>query len=408
MKTAGSRFESPDGSSDRLLSSEVQLLLSCLRTEMDPMNAHRITGLVEREEIDWLYLRRLAQRHAVAPLLAYSLSRLCPDAAAALPALAELTQRFQANATRHLHLTGHLLLLFRELEEQGILAIPYKGPVLAATIYGDVSLRQAGDLDILVSRRDAWKIRDFLLSRGYRSKEQFSREQEKALVRAYFNYSMINDAANVVLEVHWAFVPRYYSFQLELEDLKPRLQSVELAGIKFLNPSPEDVLLILCLHGSKHCWTRLQWICDVAELVQACPALDWDQATQQAAALGGQRMIALGLFLAQDLFGATLPDRVRQQIESDPAVYPLAGQVGQYLFDESTPAPGEFARFQFQVRARERFRDRVRNWFYLATSLNEKDIVFLRLPRFLCVLYPLGRLVRLVATYTLKLIAPKR
>ncbi len=119
-------------------------------------------------------------------------------------------------------------------------------------------------------------------------------------------------------------------------------------------------------------------------------------------------MIWLGLFLAQDLLGAALPNRVRQQAEADPAVRPLAAQVGKYLFDEATPAPGEFARFWFQVRARERFQDKARNWFYLATSLNEKDIVFLGLPRLLFVFYPLTRLMRLVATYTLKLITPRR
>ncbi len=407
MKTFGSRLSNPSGSTDGVLSSEVQLLLSCLRTEMDPMNAQRITVLIEREEIDWLYLRRLADLHAVMPLLYRNISRLCPDLES-LPVWAQLGQNFRANATRHLHLAGHLLSLCKELGEEGIPVIPYKGPVLAATVYGDLSLRNAGDLDILVRRQDAWRIRDFLLSRGYRSKEEFSRAQERALLKAYFNYTMIDDEAKVWLEIHWAFVPRYYSFRLEFEDLRPHLESVTLANTEFLNPSPEDLLLILCLHGTKHCWTRLQWICDVAELVRAYPALDWDQAMEQAAALGGQRMVWLGLSLAQDLLGSALPIGIRQRIENDPAVPSLSARVGKYLFDESTPLPGEFARFQFQIQARERFRDKVRNWFYLATSLNEKDIVFLRLPRFLFVLYPLARLIRLVATYTLKLIAPKR
>ena len=407
MKSSASSLSNPNVNRDGALPCEVQLLLACLRTEMDPMNAQRITGLIQREEIDWLYLRRLADRHAVLPLLYYNISRVCPELGD-LPVLAQLKRSFRTNAARHLHLAGHLLSLCKELDEEGIPAIPYKGPALTATVYGDLSLRNAGDLDILVRRQDAWRIRDFLLSRGYRSKEEFTQEQETALLKAYFNYSMIDDEANVWLEVHWAFVPRYYSFRLEFEDLLPRLESVTLASTKLLNPSPEDLLLILCLHGTKHCWIRLQWICDVAELLRAYPALDWDRVAQQTAELGGQRMIWLGLFLAQDFLGATLPNKVREQAEADPAVRPLAAQVGKYLFDESTPDPGEFARFRFQVRARERFQDKARNWFYLATSLNEKDIVFLSLPRFLFVLYPLTRLIRLVATYTLNLIAPKR
>jgi hypothetical protein len=31
---------------------------------------------------------------------------------------------------------------------------------------------------------------------------------------------------------------------------------------------PEDMLLFLCVHGGKHQWTRLAWICDVAEFIR--------------------------------------------------------------------------------------------------------------------------------------------
>ena len=216
MKSSASSLSNLNVNRDGALRCEVQLLLACLRTEMDPMNAQRITGLIQREEIDWLYLRRLADRHAVLPLLYYNISRVCPELGD-LPVLAQLKRSFRTNAARHLHLAGHLLSLCKELDEEGIPAIPYKGPALTATVYGDLSLRNAGDLDILVRRQDAWRIRDFLLSRGYRSKEEFTQEQETALLKAYFNYSMIDDEANVWLEVHWAFVPRYYSFRLEFE-----------------------------------------------------------------------------------------------------------------------------------------------------------------------------------------------
>jgi len=43
--------------------------------------------------------------------------------------------------------TGPILRLFRS---EGIVALPYKGPVLAAQAYGDVLLRQFDDVDIIV------------------------------------------------------------------------------------------------------------------------------------------------------------------------------------------------------------------------------------------------------------------
>src|SRR3712207_8653927 len=35
-------------------------------------------------------------------------------------------------------------------------------------------------------------------------------------------------------------------------------------------------LLILCVHGTKHIWGRLSWICDVAELLRTQPDMDWE------------------------------------------------------------------------------------------------------------------------------------
>lgn len=389
------------------LSSEVQLLLACTRTTMDSLNAERISNLVQQEAIDWPSVKRLAQQHAVVPLVSHQLDRLCPELAIN-SAVAQLGRDFRENARRNLHLSSHFLRLSRELEQEGIPVVPYKGPALAVTVYGDLALRHAGDLDLLVRRQDVWRARDLLLSRGYREKNQWSREQQKLVLDAYFNFQMIHEEPGTLVEIHWAFVPKYYSFPLDLEDLWPGLEWVTLSNMEFRNPAPADLLLLLCLHGSKHCWSRLQWICDVAELVRAYPDSDWGWTMEWADAIGGRRMIQLGLLLAQDLLGAALPDRLAPYVLGDSEVHLLAARVRRYLFDESLSPPGEFARFLFQVRVRERFRDRVRNWFHLATSLNEKDIIFLRLPRILSFFYPLTRLLRLIATYTLRLIPPSR
>ena len=42
-----------------------------------------------------------------------------------------------------------------------------KGPVLAVDLYGDVSLRTSGDLDILIPINDLDKAENFLLKLGY-------------------------------------------------------------------------------------------------------------------------------------------------------------------------------------------------------------------------------------------------
>ena len=46
--------------------------------------------------------------------------------------------------------------------------------------------------------------------------------------------------------------------------------------------TPEDLLLILCVHGGKHVWECLKWLVDVRELVDRFPQLDYDALIQRA------------------------------------------------------------------------------------------------------------------------------
>ena len=53
-----------------------------------------------------------------------------------------------------------------------------------------------------------------------------------------------------------------------LERLWERVGRVPLGGNSVPSFAPEDMLLILCVYGSKHTWGRLKWVCDIAELIR--------------------------------------------------------------------------------------------------------------------------------------------
>src|SRR5207237_7642506 len=81
---------------------------------------------------------------------------------------AELKAGFQGNALRNLHLVAELIALLAEFEKQGIPAVPFKGPAVALSACGDLSFREAGDLDILVPRNDIVRAKAVLAGRGHR------------------------------------------------------------------------------------------------------------------------------------------------------------------------------------------------------------------------------------------------
>src|SRR5262245_35749716 len=145
---------------------EAELVLCCARTCMDPENAARISALVRRD-IDWDYLLRIANEHGITPLLYTHLNATCREAVPNRN-LDELRNHFHDNSRHNLFLTGELLNLLRLFETHQIPAIAFKGPVLAAAVYGNLALRQFSDLDLMIHKQQVAKTRGLLVSRGYR------------------------------------------------------------------------------------------------------------------------------------------------------------------------------------------------------------------------------------------------
>jgi hypothetical protein len=292
------------------------------------------------------------------PLLYRNVQALHP---ATIPhtAMEHLRHAFHTHAGRVLFLTGKLCQILSVLEAHQIVAIPFKGPVLATTVYGSPILRQFGDLDILVHKRDVLRARDLLLAQGYRPYTPMTGSQEAAHLHARYHYNVLRDDGQVMVEIHWAFSRRYWGLALRMEHVQERCTLVSLMGTPLRTLAPEDLLLILAIHGAKHYWPRLGWICDVAEVLRVYPGLDWGQVMAHASALGARRILWLGLCLAQDLLGATLPGEVIQQIHTDPSVGVLAAQVHQCLFSQDGHQLPARERQVFYLRLRERRRERL-------------------------------------------------
>ncbi len=281
---------------------------------MDADSAARIRSLL-RDDIDWSALLQTALSHGVMPLLYRSLSSTCPDAVPKV-FLEQLRAAFYANAAHNTLLARELLKLLRLLETDGIPALPFKGPVLAASVYGNLALRQFGDLDILIREQDAERAREILLSNGYRRLTQISAAHAAAFHRARKVYELVRQDEKILVELHWAITSWTFFFPLNPAHLWERLETGSLEDTPVRTLAPEDLLLILCVHGAKHYWSRLGWICDVAELLRVHPGLKWTAILLQAKQLGGRRILFLGLFLAHVLLDAELPKEVWKEINA--------------------------------------------------------------------------------------------
>lgn len=361
---------------------------------MDAPTLAQLRGLL-RYTLDWNDLVWTAAQHGLLPLLYQTLNQHCPEAVP--PAVLKcLRNRFGQNARRNIALTTELLRLLRLLAKHDIRAIPYKGPALAVTVYGDPALRQFGDLDILVEKANALRAKELLAAEGYRLDGPITEAHKDLCPKAGNQHHFhLRREGRLAVELHWDVTSRYFLPALKTADLWQGLETASLLGETVSVFSAERLLLLLCIHGSKHTWERLEFGCGVAELIKGQPSLDWTPVLVEAARWRCRRPLLLGLHLACILFDAPLPAEVLKAIDADTTVGTLADEVMANLSDK----PGTMRRLRFQLELPEGRRDKLRYGVSLVTAPTVFEWDWVRLPAAASFLYYLLRPVRLVRKY---------
>ena len=299
--------------------------------------------------LDWDYLFATAFRHGLVPLLQKHLTAAAADL---VPpnVLARLKRESVANSQSVLHLIGKQLKVYHLFKQYGIRVAIFKGAVLSQMAYGEVALRQAGDIDVLIHRRDFAQARSLLESLGYEMMPRLTAPQLASHLAFHCEIPFMRDEWFTVVDLHWGLTPRSFVFDVDGEEIMSRLQSVSLAGTTVDTFSTEDMVLYQSMHGAKHLWRRLEWIISLAELVRASPAIDWATVLQRAEDAHAKRILALGLHLVEAFTDVKVALHV-----VDPVMKRLATQIKNEIFLVSqTIDSRETNLYNFKVMDRKR------------------------------------------------------
>ncbi|MFN8010169.1 MAG: nucleotidyltransferase family protein [Holophagaceae bacterium] len=299
---------------------------------------------------DWAELTALAARHGLLPLLTRALAAVPEEAPRQV--FVDLWARQERLALRNQVLAGTLLEVLGRLDAAGLPALPFKGPVLADQLHGDVALREFVDLDILVPADRVREARALLEAAGFQPEFPLAPRAERAFLRSPAQYHLLvrDPARDVAVELHWRTDP-----DAPVEPAGDPAWWERLPRRPFLQGSvralpPEDLLLVLAFHGSKHHWERLGWLVDLAHLLHRHSALDGAALARRAEALGASRRLALGLDLAVRLLGAPVPPALAAWAAARPGLRALAAPIEAALGLPHPPAPGPFRRLARDLR----------------------------------------------------------
>lgn len=311
------------------MSAEGRLLVLCARTAISDSVRVEIADLV-CDGINWDLVWQMSKAHGVAPLVYRNLAAICP---AAVPSSIHEAYRRHNQSTTLMNtvLAKEFVALLDALASTGVTAIPFRGITLAQIAYGDLSMCECEDIELIVEQGAIHQARKVLWSHGYQpAKADIDAETDAREV----NHVFLKRNGMVTINLQWGLAGYHSAFRLDRGALWRRLKPVGLPTKPVMGPCPEDLLILLCVHGTIHAWKQLKWVCDIAELVRRKPALDWSRVLYQASEWGCRRMVLLGLAMAQNLFDIVLPRTVSHEIDADADLPVLVRRMPQQLLKQ--------------------------------------------------------------------------
>lgn len=332
---------------------EQKLLFCVARRDLDERRQVELRTLLAAP-LDWDYLISTARKHGLIPLLYRHVDSIDCDIEPAQ--CANIKRESIENCQAVLHLIGRLSKLLNLFKENGIPVLVFKGPTLAEQAYGENSLRQAGDLDVLIERRRFELARNLLESLGYQMSPTLTPSQLAAHLKLHCEIQFEQDDGFTVVDLHWSSTPQAFPVEFDTNAVLRRSQTLSIGGTRVNTFSAEDLILFQCVHGAKHYWSRLEWIASLAELIRNQPRIDWDALILFARVARASRMLALGLNLSKQLGDVDIPDSVFDKIDARGSMRTLARQTLATMFDER---PTEYLSIRaisknFQIMDRKR------------------------------------------------------
>jgi hypothetical protein len=312
----------------------------------------------------------------------------------------ELKAHYQAIAHRNMLMSAELIKILNLLRENHIEALAFKGPTLAQIAYGNITLRQFGDLDILVDEKDAYKAGKLMSKNGHTSIFPLNILSNKICLHTAKEFSFISVPGSVHTELHWRLFEKKYNISLFSYAVEQKCQSVRINGQEISTLQNELLLVYLCLHGAKHAFERIEWICDIDRLIRVSE-VDWGSAVSLAEQSHSKRSFYLGLSLVHALFHTTLPATLMPSIQNEAIQTLHTMTLAQMTNKKAERSDFEKNRETFAYQSKlfdtkcDMLRFRLSTFFKISTN----DCQTFKLPKQLKLLYLILRPIRLASSY---------
>ncbi|WP_162141579.1 nucleotidyltransferase family protein [Lunatimonas lonarensis] len=186
------------------------VLLAC-RVYLGTVPLDSLVSYLHQAPVDWKEVRRLCKSHRITPV-AYRVLLRCTPPSPWADILKNELKRMAIHSMEKAKETTRLVSLLRS---NGLVAFPYKGLAFSLLFYGDIGLRESGDIDLIIDPSELPLVNELLKADGYDPDEedfaQFLGWEHFTLTRRGYNLKKL-DRRNlpIHLELHWRVIYDYF------------------------------------------------------------------------------------------------------------------------------------------------------------------------------------------------------
>jgi hypothetical protein len=318
---------------------ELALVMACTRWPVGAMDMDDVRRRLSTP-IDWNTFLAWVRRNRVTPLAYRNLSR-----ATTIPVppavISTLHTEAMTNARRVLMQIAEAARITRCLTEARIRSMMIKGPALSLLAFGDPTLRESQDVDLLIEPARVREADRLIRQAGYQRvipNFELTDSQLAAYQRLQCQFAYDSHQTGVTQELHWRLTSNPLLMPLDEATVWSRSSPVQLSGIGFATLPDEELFLYLCVHGSGHMWFRLKWIADIAALLSSLGSETIDRIARRARVLNVERSFHVALILANRLLASPVPADALASALQDEAAQGLAGAACKALVWGGSPA----------------------------------------------------------------------
>ena len=287
-------------------------------------------------------------------------------------------------------MTAELIKIMKLLEENGIEAISFKGPLLSQMAYGDITLRQYVDLDILIPEESLYHAAKLLSSNDYTSHSPISLLQNKRFRILDNDFSFFTPKNQVHIELHWRLFRKKIGKHKSFQEYYSNKLNIDINHNALPTLALETLLVYLCIHASKHAWERIEWINDVHLLVETqASKINWMNVLSIAKEMDSKIALFSGLNISKTFYKTTLPSSITELIYTD-SLNQLT-QDALYFIANPLSNQESYNHYRkimlFQTKLLDSKWKQVKYIFNSYFSITRNDYLAFPLPAYLSVLY---------------------